>query len=95
MWTCVLAVFVWVASRYVNTNSSNANFGLRNANTNMNGNNMFNSDGNTNNNNNRLRPLDSINCGYVIINCIRDNIETNLYPVVRNDYKSKIDKYIC
>ena len=60
MWTCVLAVFVWVASRYVNTNSSNANFGLRNANTNTNGNNMFNSDGNTNNLNYRLRPLVSL-----------------------------------
>ena len=68
--------YFWVSARYVNTNSSYANFGLRNANTNINGNNMFNSNGNTNNNNNRLRPVDSIHCGYAIINCIRDNIET-------------------
>ena len=47
----------------------------------MNGNNMFNSNNNTNNNNNRLRPVDSINCGYAIIDCIRDNIETNRCPV--------------
>mgnify|MGYP007089114308 CR=1 FL=1 len=75
--------YYWVAARYVNCNSSNANFGLRNANSNMNGNNMFNSNSNTNNNNNRLRPVDSINCGYVIINYIRDNVETNSCPVVK------------
>ena len=50
----------WVAARYVNTNSSNANFGLRNANTNTNGYNMFNSDGNTNGNNYALRPVVSL-----------------------------------
>ena len=66
----------WVAARYVNTNSDNANFGLRNANTNTNGYDMFNSNGNTNGNNYALRPVDSIHCGYAIINCIRDNIET-------------------
>lgn len=90
-------VFVWVASRYVNTNSDNANFGLRNANTNMNGNNMFNSNNNENdNNNNRLRPVDSINCGYAINNCIRDNIETNFCPVANFfGYKIKIDKFFC
>ena len=81
--------YFWVASRYVNTNSDNANFGLRNANTNTNGNNMFNSNGNTNNNNNRLRPVDSIHCGYAIINCIRDNIETNRCPVACKSYKCK------
>ena len=78
---CVYSMFDWVASRYVNCNSSNANFGLRNANNNINGNNMFNSNNNNNNNNNRLRPVDSINWGYAIIDCIRDNIETNLCPV--------------
>lgn len=61
----------------------------------MNGNNMFNSNNNTNNNNNRLRPVDSINCGYAIINCIRDNIETNLCPVVRFNYKIKADEFFC
>ena len=83
------STWYWVAARYVNTNSDNANFGLRNANTNTNGNNMFNSNGNTNNNNNRLRPVDSIHCGYAIINCIRDNIETNRCPVACKSYKCK------
>ena len=50
----------WVAARYVNTYSSNATFGLRNANTNTNGYNMFNSDGNTNGNNYALRPVVSL-----------------------------------
>ena len=79
----------WVAARYVNTNSSNANFGLRNANTNTNGYNMFNSDGDTNGNDYALRPVDSIHCGYAIINCIRDNIETNRCPVACKSYKCK------
>lgn len=73
----------WLASPYVNCNSNNANFGLRNVNNgNVNNNNLFNSNGNSNNNNYRVRPVDSINCGYVIINCIRDNIETNCCPVI-------------
>ena len=50
----------WVAARYVNTNSDNANFGLRNANTNTNGYNMFNSNGDTNGNNYALRPVVSL-----------------------------------
>ena len=79
----------WVAARYVNTNSDNANFGLRNANTNTNGYDMFNSNGNTNGNNYALRPVDSIHCGYAIINCIRDNIETNRCPVACKSYKCK------
>ena len=79
----------WVAARYVNTNSDNANFGLRHANTNTNGYNMFNSNGNTNGNNYALRPVDSIHCGYAIINCIRDNIETNRCPVACKSYKCK------
>lgn len=40
-------------------------------------NNMFNSNGDANENNAAVRPVDSINCGYAINNCIRDNIETN------------------
>ncbi|MDO5556588.1 MAG: hypothetical protein Q4G09_08420 [Clostridia bacterium] len=57
---------------------------------------MFNSNNNSNNNNYRLRAVASINCGYAIINCIRDNVETNLCPVViKDNYKIKIDKYIC
>lgn len=76
--TVFLVVLVWLASRYANCNSTNANFGLRNVNnSNLNGNNMFNSNGTTNSNNNRVRPVDSINCGYAINDCIRDNIETN------------------
>ena len=43
------------------------------------GNNNFNSNGNENDNsgNAAVRPVASINCGYVTNGCIRDNIETN------------------
>ena len=37
----------------------------------------FNSDGNENDDYYSVRPVASINCGYAIINCMRDNIETN------------------
>ena len=78
-----LLLVVWLASPYVNCNSNNANFGMRNVNNeNVNNNNLFNSNDNSNNNNNGVRPVDSINCGYVIICCIRDNIETNCCPVI-------------
>ena len=51
----------WLASRYANCNSTNANFGLRNVNSaNLNGNNLFNSNNNTNNNNLRVRPVVSL-----------------------------------
>ena len=50
----------WVASRFVLTNSSYANFGLRDANTTMGGSGMFSSDGYTYSNNDRLRPLVSL-----------------------------------
>ena len=50
----------WVASRYVNTDSSYAYFGLRFAYARMYGGNMFHSDGNPGNGNNRLRPLVSL-----------------------------------
>ena len=50
----------WVASRCVDTNSSYARFGLRNANSNMGGIYMFNSDGNPSSINNRLRPVVSL-----------------------------------
>ena len=72
-----------LASRGVNANSSNANFGPGAVNendgmTNANSDNeMFNSDGNENNDGFAVRPVDSIHCGYAIINCMRDNIETN------------------
>ena len=49
---------------------------------------------NNNDNANGVRALASINCGYIINDCIRDNIETNCDPVVLN-YKIKIDKYTC
>ena len=71
-----------LASRGVNANSNNANFGPGMVNedggmTNAGTNNMFNSDGNENDDNAAVRPVDSINCGYAIIDCMRDNIETN------------------
>lgn len=40
-------------------------------------NNLFNSNGNENNDALGVRPVDSINCGYASITCMRDNIETN------------------
>ena len=86
-----------LASPGVNVDSSNANFGPGNVN---NGNagtgyNTFNSNGNVNDNWFSVRPVASINCGYIVINYIRYNIETNYCPLVRNKYKVKIDKYIC
>ena len=71
-----------LASRNVNANSNNTNFNVRNVNSNgnLNNNNLcnVNSNGNTNTNDNSngLRPA-SINCGYAIKDCIRDNIETD------------------
>ena len=73
---------------------------LANANNSNNLNNI-NNDGNNNNNNNNcfgVRPVASINCGYAIINCIRDNIETrHIQQLSINlfNYKIKIDKYSC
>ena len=69
----------WLASRGVNANSSNANFGpgaVDNGNANS-YNDLFNSDGNENDNSAGVRPVASINCGYIVINYVRDNIETN------------------
>lgn len=88
---------MWLASPGVNCNSSNANFGPGNVNNgNVNaGNNLFNSNGNWNANGYAVRPVDSINCGYMIICHVRDNIETNRSPLTRKCYKQKIDKYIC
>ena len=83
------AQLIRLASRGVNANSSNANFGpgavntedgMTNANS---GNNLFNSDdGNENDDGLAVRPVDSINCGYIIIDYVRDNIETNYCPFV-------------
>ena len=73
-----LLVLFFVASRSVNVNSNNANFNVGNVNNgNVDANNLFNSNGNENNNYYGVRPVASINCGYAIINCMRDNIETN------------------
>lgn len=72
-----------LASPGVNANSSNANFGPGNVddgNVNSN-NNLFNSNGNWNANRYAVRPVASINCGYIIIDYIRDNIETNHSPI--------------
>ena len=41
-----------------------------------------------------VRPVASINCGYIVIDYIRDNVETNYCPFAICD-KIKIDKYIC
>ena len=54
------STWYWVASRFVDTDSDVANFGLRDAGTNTYGNDMFNSDGNTGDNNYRLRPVVSL-----------------------------------
>ena len=54
------STYFWVASRYVNTYSDIAGFGLRSANTNTNGYYMFNSYGYTNYYGNRLRPVVSL-----------------------------------
>ena len=66
----------------MNDNSSYVNFSLGMTNINdgvsYTGNlNMFNSNGNENNNVGGVRPVASVNCGYAINDCIRDNIETN------------------
>ncbi len=58
------------------------------------GNDLFNSNGNSNAKWMAVRPVDSINCGYIVIDYIRDNIETNYCPFALCD-KIKIDKYIC
>ena len=71
---CILVRY----SRAVNVNSNYTNFNVRNVNNgNVDTNNLFNSNGNENDNYYGVRPVDSINCGYAIINCMRDNIETN------------------
>lgn len=79
----------WLSSRGVVSNSSNANFGPGAVetdedigNVNSNGN-FFNSDGNENENGASVRPVASINCGYVSKACIRDNIETNHCPFAK------------
>ena len=54
------STYFWVASRYVNTYSDGANFGLRDADTGTSGTNMFGSNGNTYGYSNRLRPVVSL-----------------------------------
>lgn len=79
---------MWLASPEANGNSDNANFGPGNVNNGNagSGNNMFNSNGNWNANRFAVRPVASINCGYMIICYIRDNIETNLSPLTYTTY---------
>ena len=74
----------WLASRGVYANSDYANFGPGAVNEgNVNSyNDEFNSDGDSNENSFGVRPLASINCGYAVIYCIRDNIETDSCPLV-------------
>ena len=74
-----------LASPGVNVNSDNANFApgnVNNGNATAGGNNLFNSNGNRNANSLAVRPVASINCGYIIKNYIRDNIETNHSPIL-------------
>ena len=67
-----------VASRCVNTNSSNCNFNVRNVNSGkMNANNMFNSNGNTNNNSRALFPVASILLWLYNYKLYKGRIETN------------------
>ena len=65
--------------------SSNCNFGpgaVNNGNAET-GNNLFNSNGNSNVNWFAVRPfIASINWGYIVIDNIRDNIETNYCPFI-------------
>lgn len=86
----------WLACRGVNVNDDYANFGpgaVNNGEANS-YNDTFNSDGNVNDNDFPVCPVASINWGYAVKNCIRDNIETDICPLVIN-YKHKVDKYIC
>lgn len=74
---------MWLASPGMNVNSSNANFGPGNVDDNAGtGNNNFNSNGNWNANRNAVRPVASIDCAYIIICYIIDNIETNHCPLI-------------
>ena len=77
---------------------NNANFGpgaANEGNVNCGNNNLFNSNGDENNDGLGVRPVDSINCGYITNGYVRDNIETNHSPLVFKYYKLKIDKHIC
>ena len=66
-------LYVWLASRYVNANPNNVNFGMRNVNDgNLNGNNLVNSNGNTNSPSNAVRAVDSKNWGYYDQGIIRE-----------------------
>ena len=89
---------MWLASPGSNNDGSYANFGpgaVNNGNAYRGNNNLFNSDGNWNANRLAVHPVASINCGYAIKDCIRDNIETNHSPLTFICYKQKMDKYFC
>lgn len=71
-----------MGSRSANANDNNANFNVRTVDSgDVNNWNLVNAntDGNFDENENAygVRSVASINCGYTIINCIRDNIETD------------------
>lgn len=60
----------WLASSGVNIDEGNANFGpgnVNNGNATAGNSNLFNSDGNGNANRFGVRPVASINCGYIVI----------------------------
>lgn len=95
-WTGCFYYF-WLASRCVNLNNNNCNFNVRYVNSgNVNGNNLANSNNSgANSNNNRVVPVASINLGYITNGYIRAN-RNKLYPLIMcNNYKIKIDNYIC
>lgn len=75
---------LWLASPGVNMNDSYCNFspGAVNEGNAGTGNDLFNSDGNSNEEWLGVRPVASINCVYIVIDYIRDNIETNYCPFV-------------
>lgn len=74
----------WLACRGVNANDDYANFGPGNVNEGEANsyNDLFNSNGNENDNALGVCPVASINWGYAVINCMRDNIETDMCPLV-------------
>ena len=74
--------YYWLASRYANCNSTNANFGLRNVNnSNLGGGNMFYSYGNTSVNYRYLRPVVSLGSDIQITPCTGENSSSNMHQI--------------
>ena len=73
--------YYWVATRYVNCDSSNADFGLRYASSYVNGNSMFYSSSNTNLSSNRLRPVVSLGSDVQITPSTGTNSASNKHTI--------------